>query len=464
MPELNPTTYVKLSPDNMSAYLFLGAPNLEESYSSEQVIEYLKKNGVTAGIIYSNIEAMVNKGVYLREVKVAEGTAAVNGVNGYYEFKFSGQDVARKPVIRSDGSVDYQSMSLIENIAVGDVLAIYHVQVKGTEGIDIKGKVTKPKPAKDLPALRGKGFERSEDGLIYTATTEGKIEYKDYRLDVKDVYEYVGDVDLIVGKIDFRGDVIITGNVESGVFIRATKSITVNGHVEAASLNAAGDVVIRKGMQGGQKAKIISGGDVYADFIEFTTVEAAGSVHANIIMNSEIKAGDQIIVSGKRGSLVGGSAYAVAGISAANIGNEIALKTVVAAGVSDELNRRQEMLEVKINMAKSSIAKAQAEIETLKNEKTDITNEGSITAKISQLKKKIARENRLIEHAVEEQEKVANTIERAEHVVIRGERKVCAGTKIVIDNQVKEIESDMKQSEFTREKNGLGVAVRMATL
>lgn len=464
MPDLNPTTYVKLAPDNMSAYLFLGAPNLGEAYSSEQVVEYLKKNGVTAGIIYSNIEAMVNKGVYLREVKVAEGTEAVNGVNGYYEFKFSGEDVARKPVIRSDGSVDYQSMSLIENITIGDILAIYHPPVKGSEGIDIKGKVTRPKPAKELPALRGKGFERSEDGLIYTATTEGKIEYKDYRLDVKDVYEYVGDVDLIVGKIDFRGDVIITGNVESGVFIRATKSITINGHVEAASLNAAGDIVIRKGMQGGQKAKITSGGDVYADFIEFTQVEAGGSVHANIIMNSDVKAGEQIIVSGKRGSLVGGFAYAVAGISAANIGNEIGLKTIVAAGISDELMRRQEMLNVKINMAKSSIAKAQKEMEMLQKEQSDITNEGSIAAKISQIKKKLARENRLIEHAEEEQEKISETIERANHSVIRGERKICAGTKIIIDNQVKEITSNMMQSEFSREKNGIGVAVRMASL
>ncbi len=464
MAELNPTTYVKLSPDNMAAYLFLGAPNLGESYSSEQIIEYLKKNGVTAGIIYSNVEAMVNKGVYLREVKVAEGTEAVNGVNGYYEFKFSQEDVARKPVIRSDGSVDYQSMSLIENITIGDVLAIYHRPVKGSDGVDIKGKVTRPKPAKDLPALRGKGFERSEDGLIYTATTEGKIEYKDYRLDVKDVYEYQGDVDLIVGKIDFRGDVIITGNVESGVFIRATKSITINGHVEAACLNAAGDVVIRKGMQGGQKAKIVSGGDVYADFIEFTQVEAAGSVHANIIMNSEIKAGQQIIVSGKRGSLVGGTAYAVAGISAANIGNEIGLKTVVSAGVSDELNRRRDMLNVKISMAKSSIVKAQEEMKVLKDEKTDITSEGSTAAKISQLKKKIARENRLIEHAKEEQEKVAETIERASNSVIRGERKICTGTRIIIDNQTKEIESTMMQSEFSREKNGIGVAVRTAAL
>jgi len=460
MPELSSTTYVKITPDNMEAYLYLSPPEEGEFYSSEQIIEYLKRQGVTAGIIYSSIEAMTKKGVYYREVKIAEGTKAVNGINGSYEFKFSREDVTRKPIIRSDGSVDYQSMSLIENTTIGDVLAIYHPPIVGEPGVDVRGKVSKPKPARDLPVLRGVGFVRSDDGFVYMATTEGKIEYKEYHLDVKDVYEVHGDVDLIVGKIDFRGDVIISGNVESGVEIRATKSITINGHVEAANLIATGDIIIRKGMQGGQKAKIMAGGNVYAEFIEFTRVEAGKSVHANIIMNSEIRAGDRITVSGRRGSLVGGKSYAVTGISAANIGNGVALKTLVSVGVSEELLKRQEMLSVKINAAKISIRKADEELLNLQKEKKDIMNEGSIKAKISQLQKKMVRENKLIEHAEEEQVKLADTLQRAANAMIRAERKVYAGARIVIDDQTKNIESDIESVEFMREVSGLGIAIR----
>ncbi len=460
MPELSTSTYVKIAPDNMSAYLFLGAPGPGESYTSEQVIEYLKRYGIVSGVIYSNIEAMTQKGVYLREVKVAEGTEIVNGTNGYYEFKFNSEDIARRPVIRSDGSVDYQSMSLIQNITIGDVLAIYHPPVQGEQGTDIRGRVTKPKPARDLPVLRGRGFERSEDGLIYTATIEGKVEYKEYYLEVKDVYEVRGDVDLITGRIDFRGDVIVSGNVESGVEIRATKSITIGGHVEAAKLTANGDIVIRKGMQGGQKAKIMAGGNVYADFIEYTTVEADGNVQANVIMNCNVKAGGYVTVSGKRGNIVGGSIYAVAGITSAEIGNDVGLKTIVAAGVNDTLKNREHMLNVKISMAEASIEKAKAEQAILEQEKRDIMNEGSILAKISQAKKKIAREYKMIERAKEELDKIAETIQTAQNASVKVNHQAYAGTKVIIDDQVKELASDFSYTEFYRDHMQSGVAVR----
>lgn len=460
MPELSSSTYVKIAPDNMSAYLFLGAPSPGEFYSSDQVIEYLKRNGVTTGVIYSNIEAMTKKGVYLREVKIAEGTEIKNGVNGYYEFKFNSEDIARRPVIRSDGSVDYQSMSLIQNITIGDVLAVYHPAVQGEQGTDIKGKVTRPKPAKELPALRGKGFARSEDGMIYTATVEGKVEYKDYYLEVKDVYEVHGDVDLITGKIDFRGDVIISGNVESGVEVRATKSITIGGHVEAVKLTANGDIVIRKGMQGGQKAKITAGGNVYADFIEYTTVEAGENVQANVIMNCDVKAGGYINVAGKRGNIVGGKAYAVAGITSAEVGNDIGLKTTVAAGISESMKNREHMLSVKISMAQTSIDKAKEEQKLLEQEKRDIMNEGSILAKISQTKKRIAREYKMIERAKEELDRIGQTMEKARHATVKVNQKAFAGTQVIIDDQNKVLESDYSYTEFYRDPRQPGVMIR----
>ncbi len=464
MPELSASTYVKIAPDNMSAYLFLGAPGPGEHYSSEQVVEYLKHNGIISGVIYSNIEAMTKKGVYLREVKIAEGTEIVNGTNGYYEFKFNAEDIARRPVIRSDGSVDYQSMSLIQNIAIGDVLAVYHPPVQGEQGVDIKGKVSNPKPAKDLPVLRGKGFERSEDGLRYTATVEGKVEYKEYYLEVKDVYEVRGDVDLITGKIDFRGDVIISGNVESGVEIRATKSITIGGHVEAAKLTANGDIVIRKGMQGGQKAKITAGGDIYADFIEYTTVEAGGNIQANVIMNCTVKSGGYVTVSGKRGHIVGGKVYAVAGITSAELGNDVGLKTIAAVGINEAMKNREHMLSVKIAMAQTSIEKAKAEQTALEREKRDIMNEGSILAKISQAKKKIAREYKMIERAKEELDKIAGMVETARNATVKVNHKAYAGTQIIIDDQVKELMSEYKFTEFYRDHMQAGVAIRTLTV
>ena len=63
----------------------------------------------------------VKKKIYEREVKIAVSETGEEGCAGHYEFFF--ETGKRKPAIRKDGSVDYRSMSLIQNAEVGDLLA-----------------------------------------------------------------------------------------------------------------------------------------------------------------------------------------------------------------------------------------------------------------------------------------------------------------------------------------------------
>ncbi|NLG03948.1 MAG: DUF342 domain-containing protein [Clostridia bacterium] len=448
MADLGMNTYVKSSPDNMTAYLFLGTPGENQMYDVESIMDYLLEQGIAAGIIRSNVEAMVSKRIYLREVKVAEGTAATEGHEGYYEFRFSDSSAKRNPIIRSDGSVDYQSMSEIENVSANSILAVYHPAIKGTPGIDIKGNVMNPKPVRDLPILRGKGIIRSEDGNTYTAQIDGRVEYGNYKLSVKNVYEVRDDVDLIVGKIDFRGDVIIYGNVSAGVEIRATKNIVINGHVEAATLIAAGDITLKKGMQGGQKSVIMAGGSVYAEFLEFVKLKVDKDIHANVIMNCDIEAGGRITVSGKKGVIMGGTIYAVEGIESANIGNDVALKTVVKVGLSEDLLMKERMSVTRTNMLKKGIEKAEKQIDELQNSKKDILSQGSIEAKISQLKKKIARDRAKIEKSEEEHEQINSRIHSSENASIRVELELFSGTQIWIGSNCKNIIQTIKGVEF----------------
>ena len=447
MTDLGMNTYVKFSPDNMAAYLFLGTPGENQMYDVDSILDYLIEQGVSAGMIRSNVEAMVSKRIYLREVKVAEGTPPTDGRDGYYEFKFS-TNTKRNPIIRSDGSVDYQSMSEIENVSADSVLAVYHPALKGTPGIDIRGNVMKPKPARDLPILRGKGMKRSEDGNVYTAEIDGRVEYKSYKLSVKNVYEVRDDVDLIVGKIDFRGDVIIYGNVSAGVEIRATKNIVINGHVEAATLIAAGDITLKKGMQGGQKSMIMAGGNVYAEFLEFVKLKVEKDLHANVIMNCDIEAGGRVLVAGKKGIIMGGTMYAVEGVESANIGNDVALKTIVRVGLSEELQMKERMSVTRTNMLKKGIEKAEKQITELKNSKKDILSQGSIEAKISQLNKKIARDQAKIEKSEMEHSQINDRIHSSENASIRVINELFAGTQLWVGNNCKNINDTIKGVEF----------------
>ena len=72
-----------------------------------------------------------------------------------------------------------------------------------------------------------------------------------------------GDASLSTGDIIFSDDIHIKGNVLTGVMIHSVKgSIIVDGFVEACSLEAGTEVVLKNGMQGNGKGKIVAGGNV----------------------------------------------------------------------------------------------------------------------------------------------------------------------------------------------------------
>ena len=338
-------TYVRITENNRQAWLYLCPKTDGSRYTKNELIELLKENEVVAGLNEDNLIAMAKKKVYEREIKVAEYIAPKEGTDGFYEYFFDINRGQKKPMIREDGSVDYQSMNMVNSVQEGDVLAKYHPAVDGVPGMDVRGVEIPVKPVKNLPVLKGKGIiTASEDENVYLAEHEGKVEYRGGKIFLNNVHRITGDVDQLIGKIEFYGDVLIAGNVEAGTVIRAGKSLTIEGTVEAADLTAGGDIILKRGIQGNQKAQIVCAGDVYADFIEHTKVQARGNVEANIILNSHIEADGKVVLTGKKGTLIGGNVHGTKGIDCKELGNEAEVKTVVHAGCLPEVMTKQRKL------------------------------------------------------------------------------------------------------------------------
>ncbi len=333
-------TYLRVEEDQMSAWLYLAPPDRGQTYVKSDLETFLERSGVVKGFHSSNLSAMVKKKVYDREILVARGADVKEGTDGYFEYLFTPEEYG-VPKIRQDGSVDYSHMSALQNVRKGEKVAIYHYAVNGEDGYTVTGGEMKAKPARDLPPMRGKGILREND--IYYAQCDGKIEVKDGKIDIQNVHEISGDVDMIIGKVEFFGDVIINGNVESGVMIRAGRNIEIHGTTGGAQLFAGGDVILSRGIQGG--GKISARGNVFADFIENTTVEAGGTVQSNTILNARISAKDKVITTGKKGAIIGGYAHAVKGIEVITAGNEVELKTILHCGY--EAEQFDKLVEVK---------------------------------------------------------------------------------------------------------------------
>ena len=346
-------TYLKVDEDEMAAWLYLMPPEPEVEYRKQDLIDYLNQKGVVEGLHQSNLSAIIKKKVYNREILVAKGREIQDGKDGYFEYLFTPEEYAA-PKIREDGSVDYTNMSALQNVKAGDKVALYHPAIQSVDGCTVLGNIMPGKLYHDLPPMRGKGIRREDEA--YYAQSDGKIEVKDGKIDIQNVHEISGDVDMIIGKVEFFGDIIIYGNVEEGVTIRAGRNIEIHGSTSLANLYAGGDIILSRGIQGGNRAKVSARGSVFADFIEHTSIDAGGSVQANIIMNSNINAKDKVIATGKKGAIIGGYINAIKGVEATNAGNVAELKTIIHCGYEAQtheqlLNIRRQETDLKAKIA-----------------------------------------------------------------------------------------------------------------
>ena len=433
MEERKKEPIIRISNDEMQAFLTLPAPTNDEFYTVEIVRMLLRSKGVREGYIEENIQQMVKDQIYGYEIPIAKGIPAVDGVDAFYQFNFN-LETNGKPLIRPDGSVDYWSIHAIEVVEEGQVIATYVEPVDGTNGMSVKGRELVAKKGRPLPPLTGKGFERSEDNLTYTDSISGKIEKNKNRITILPIYEVAGDADLKIGNIDFRGDVVIHGNVCPGESIWCTGSITVDGLSEGCTMEAGKDIILRGGVIGGEKTKITAKGNIIAKFIEFADMEAEGYIEADSAMNSEIISYDKLYFHGNPGAVVGGSVFGCAGVEADCLGNASEIKTEVGAGIHRKMRERRFRLESNVQEDRDMIEKLDNGLkkfdEYAKEKGVDMSED---ERRVALLRTKIEKQSQLCTY--KEALALLDIVEkRGENATIKVNKSVYPGVDISIDS------------------------------
>lgn len=431
---------VRISSEMTEAYLTLSAPNEGEFYDEGDLRDILEKRGVVYGIKRDVLIEMVERKRYFKEYLVAEGKKAVDGKDGYFEFLFNTKKDT-KPKVLKDGSVDYGSMAKVEIVEEGTEIVHYIPAKQGVDGIDVRGQILKCRPGKELPQLKGKGFTVSEDKTKYISSVCGKVEYNNERLVVSNTLTIEGDVTRITGDIDFKGDVLVRGNIITGMSVRAAGSITVDGHVEAAILEAGKDIVLKNGMQGGGRGEINAGGDVSGKFFEQTTIYSKGDINANALLNCNIISEGKITVSGRMGVLVGGSASAIEEITATIVGNMSEVKMHINLGVDHSTYLKLAELEEKMKKIKEDIDKLNLAMKQIGALIERSPNADLSQKKMNILRTKISRDTQL-SSLMEEIRKISNFIDRSSMAKLVVTKSIYRGTKVTINGVTKNIESE----------------------
>ncbi|MDE6602207.1 MAG: FapA family protein [Lachnospiraceae bacterium] len=329
-----PDYLLRISETRMEAFLLL-----YRRFSEKELRELLKENGIVYGIREKALEELAQGKLNYEEVFVAQGTAKKDGRDGYFEYHFN-TEPETKPIILPDGSVDYNVLGKMELVTKGQLLVTYHAVLPAVVGRDVQGNTMEAYEGKELPPLQCKRCEPDESGCKYFASTEGNVTLEGKCLTVTPIYAIDGNLDAATGDVDFHGDVLVQGNVFAGVTLKTTGTITVNGHVETARLFAGKDVILKNGMQGSGNGVIRAGRNVMARFLEQTQVYAGNEVNTGAILNCEIESGQNVVVAGNRGTIIGGSVTAVEQITAASIGNRAGVTTQLVIGLDCEFKEK----------------------------------------------------------------------------------------------------------------------------
>ncbi len=453
---VNVKSYVRITDDRTEAWLYLCPPDDGADYEKNEILRYLQHNNVIAGINESHVAAMCRKRIYEREVKVASSVKGEPGREGYFEFFFDTEKP--KPKINKDGTVDYRSMSLVQNVTEGDRLALYHPAVQGTSGRDVTGAFEKTNLYKELRPLTGKGIAISEENPNeYYATKSGKIEYDGgNKLSVVEVYEVQGGCDYANNAlVEFNGDVIIYGNVEAGVTVHAGKSLTVEGVVESATLTAGGDVCLKRGMQGSGKGSINAGGNVFTEFLEYANIKASGSVQSNVILNSRVDSDETVTLTGKKGLIAGGNVHAMLGITCQNVGNTSEIKTGVHVGMLPELmEKRMEVSKEysELNAQLDEVVVGMARILRVRQQTGELSDQ--LKAHLDDMKVKKDELYQKCMQKKKEADKLEVQVAQAREAKIRVSGNVYKGTVISIDDHQMPIQKDTSFMEYSSQ-NGI---------
>lgn len=448
---------VQVSSDGLEATMTFKIPdgkNEVPKYTAGQLLGFLKSANVTFGIDQEALARLAESPVYGRPIVVAEGNPQLQGTPGYFEYHFD-TSVNRKPTIRPDGTADYMTIKTIETVQEGDVIATYHPAVQGSRGMSVRGQILEPKPVRDLPPLIGRGFDRSNDNLTYTAKLTGKIEVNQGKISVSPVHEVQGDVGIETGNIKFNGDVIVHGGVHDGAIIDAAGNVIIHGLIEECDIHAGKDLFLLSGVKGNEKTVIECKGSITAQFVEYAIISCEGNITADYFFKSKISCDGRVELNGNNASIIGGYVSAVQGIEVNDIGNSFGTITNVSVGVDIERSAEYEILAKKIQAINSNVQKIKKGIEEFDR----IGQERGINYKEDprrmQLLRVRIRDEAVVLEETKKLEKMKEVILSGRGATIKVFRRLYSGCNVAVDDHHAAINDNHEQVEIEKSEEGI---------
>lgn len=184
----------------------------------------------------------------------------------------------------------------------------------------------------------GENVALDGDGVTVRAVAAGVLRVEGNSVRVAQAVELAGDVDFSTGNIDCPHDVLVRGSILDLFRVRSGGTVHVGRSIEAAEVCAAGDIVAGQAIAGKEKGRCIAGGSVRAKLMTAAHIEAGGDVAAVAeIAHCRIVCGGALRAPGA--AVYGGEIAARGGAVCGELGCAGGARTIIAAGIDQELRR-----------------------------------------------------------------------------------------------------------------------------
>ncbi|MDF2510400.1 MAG: hypothetical protein K0S04_266 [Herbinix sp.] len=425
--------------------------------TKQDIINALVRSGVKYGVDENEINNFLRERKYCTDYTLAKATPPVQGRDAKITYHFN-TNLSLKPKRNEDGSVDFHKLDMISHCSKGDLLATLTPMELGKPGIDVSGNIIRPLKVNNKVLRHGKNIQLSPDGLQMFSLVDGHVTLTDGRVFVSNTYEVAADVDASTGDIVYEGNVVVKGNVITGYSVRARGDVEVDGVVEGAYIEAGGQIVLKRGMQGMSKGTLKANGNIVSKFLENAEVIAGGYVSTESILHCKVSAKGDVIVGGKRGFVTGGEIRSASMISVRTAGSTLGTLTLLEVGIDPKLIAEFRELEKRIvTMSADKEKLAQALVLYRKR----LTMGMQLSEEKKEYLKQVTQSNILLEAQLKEArsryEELRVEMDNKSEGVIKVSDVIYPGTKLVISNVIYYVRQVVHHSKFVRDRADIKV-------
>ena len=417
IPEIRESYVLTIRPDKMIASVRFYPPSMKgERMTAQEFLMDLKVKGIVFGIKEKEIEAFFEKPRYCTDFIVAMGVPARNGCDARIKYFFN-TDLQSRPALSEDGSVDFFHLNTICHCKKGEVLARLYPEDPGENGTTIYGEIVKPREVK----RKHLELEFMRTGCQLRNTVIGSV--------------------------------LVNGNVLTNFSIKAQGHVEIRGVVEGACIEAGGDIIIARGMNGMGRGVLATKGNVVAKYLENATVNAKGYVSTESILHSRVMAGTEINVTGRKGFITGGRVSAANVIRVKTLGSPMGADTIVEVGADPSVKLRiQELQKLVVEHKKAIEISHPVLTANMQKLRQGVKLKPDQMKYFQEMLQEENRRNQEIEQYLQEMESLQAILDASSNAKVEVSGEVFAGTKICIGDVSMVVKNSMKFCKFVKQQ------------